>query len=133
MVMMVVEEHNDENASTTDEPQEALANTDGFSFLDNQPSWWQRIRRWFYETPVERYRIREQRLRHLNTAIEVHPDAASNYVVRGELYVLMQRDAAAKADFQRALALLDEQDTRWGIATQALKDRALEGLATLDS
>lgn len=128
---------------TADEPTQAQdsapqtddaggrGDSEDVAFVDDTPTWWQRLRRMVYKLPVERYREQAQRLRELNWTIETYPDAASNYVLRGELYARMHRDAAARADFEHALALIREDDSRWGIIAQALQDRAVDGLAKL--
>jgi hypothetical protein len=66
----------------------------------------------------------------LTVAIEEHPDAPVNYVLRGE--VLMDggdQDLAAE-DFQKALELAEAQaeTANWGYIYRAVADRAREGL-----
>jgi hypothetical protein len=72
----------------------------------------------------------EQRLVALNDAIALYPDASSNYVLRGELYLRAKVYALAAADFERAIALADEQmaTSDWGLVAQAVQDRAQQGL-----
>ena len=73
---------------------------------------------------------RHQRLNELSDAINIHPDAAVNYVLRGEIYAQMGDTEAAQVDFEKALALIatQKENDRWGITAQALQDRALRAL-----
>ncbi len=66
----------------------------------------------------------------LTEAIRRHPDAPSNYVVRGEFYLGRGEILAAAADFRRALQLAESGAARaaWGYVYTALADRAREGL-----
>ncbi len=72
----------------------------------------------------------EATLNDINAAIASYPEAASNYVFRGELLLKMGELAAAEADFQRGLELAAQQVEahRWGIVAQAVQDRAYVGL-----
>lgn len=75
----------------------------------------------------------EARLQELSAQIQAFPDAAANYVLRAELFAERGHHALARADYQTALALC-EQDlgtVRWGMVTQVLRDRALLGVAQL--
>ena len=71
-----------------------------------------------------------QRLHALDEAIHQYPDAPSNYVQRGELYLEMRRYDEAAADFALALALSSAQveQSDWGVVAQMLQDRAQRGL-----
>lgn len=109
-----------------------VQDSESLSFVENSPNLFQRLRRMVYKLPVERYREQTQRLRELNWTIDTYPEAASNYVLRGELYILMNRDEAARTDFEYAITLLDNEEWRWGIGAQALRDRAFEGLSKLE-
>ena len=66
----------------------------------------------------------------LTEAIRYNPDAAANYVLRGELYLSAGDYALAAEDFETALALatnrFDEAD--WGLLSQAMRDQAERGL-----
>lgn len=66
----------------------------------------------------------------LSEAIVRHPDAASNYVLRGEALLAMGDQAAAAEDFRTGLALAQEdaESADWGYIQRALADRAREGL-----
>jgi hypothetical protein len=72
----------------------------------------------------------DQRLHDLAHAIATYPDAAVNYVTRGELYLHLGEPALAAADLRQGLALAQaEMDARaWGIVAQAMQERALKGL-----
>lgn len=71
-----------------------------------------------------------QRIDGLGRAIERHPNAPTNYVLRGELLLKLRRYAEAEMDFRRALDLaaaqVESQD--WGVVAQVAQDRALAGL-----
>lgn len=71
-----------------------------------------------------------QRLDDLNEAIARHPQTASNYVLRGEIWLEQGEYEMAAADFERAQALAAgqfEQD-EWGLVSQTLRDQAGHGL-----
>jgi hypothetical protein len=74
-----------------------------------------------------------ERLIALSRAIERHPDAAVNYVLRGELFLKMGEHTRAADDFQGALILTDAQlqQDDWGLVAQAVQERALAGLRML--
>lgn len=82
-------------------------------------------RTWF--RPSARY---EERLRALDEAIAAHPQAAANYVLRGDLLLKLDRPAEAQADYQRALefAARAVESEDWGVVAQVVQDRALAGL-----
>ncbi|MBZ0319348.1 MAG: hypothetical protein K8L91_23260 [Anaerolineae bacterium] len=69
-------------------------------------------------------------LRLLNRAIEQHPDAAVNYVLRGEYWLAADDREAAQADFEQAilLGMVELEASEWGYLQQALIDRARQGL-----
>jgi tetratricopeptide (TPR) repeat protein len=71
-----------------------------------------------------------QRLDSLNEAIYQHPQSASNYVLRGEIWLDRGEYEMAAADFERALALAAEQFEKddWGLVSQTLRDQAEHGL-----
>ncbi|MBZ0304069.1 MAG: hypothetical protein K8J31_30310 [Anaerolineae bacterium] len=70
------------------------------------------------------------RLDALTRAIARNPDSASNYVLRGELYMDRQDYVLAATDFELALNLAAEQfkEDSWGLLSQALRDQAERGL-----
>lgn len=75
------------------------------------------------------------RIHLLNRAIDGSPDAAVNFVLRGE-YWLEQEDAIqAIADFQTAIELAetDLETSDWGYVQQALVDRSQQGLRLAQS
>ncbi|MDZ4764552.1 MAG: hypothetical protein SGI73_08365 [Chloroflexota bacterium] len=71
-----------------------------------------------------------KRLGALTEQIAVFPNAAVNYVLRGELYAKHGEYALAAADFGKGLALASAQLLRanWGFVEQAVQDRAELGL-----
>lgn len=81
--------------------------------------------------PVDRD---SERLRELNQAIELHADAAVNYLLRGELFLKGGQIHLAKADFETALALAEQQlaTDAWGVTAQFVIDRALLALREAD-
>ncbi len=70
------------------------------------------------------------RLEDLNQMVECQPQAAVNYLFRGELYLKNANYENAAADFRRASDLAAEEFDRadWGLVAQTLRDRALAGL-----
>jgi hypothetical protein len=87
----------------------------------SSPNLWQRIRNAL--SPQERWS-------NLNWAIAAYPDEPTNYLLRGELLLHQGDTHGAMMDFRRAIELASaavEQDD-WGIAAQAVQDRALKGL-----
>ena len=69
-------------------------------------------------------------VRLMTTAVEAHPDAPVNYLLRGEEWLSLGRVDKAKADFEtaRALAEREAEDSAWGYVVQAYIDRADAGL-----
>jgi len=94
------------------------------------PTIGQRIWRFFFKSALAREEDQQTRMLELEKAIETYPDAAVNYLLRGELFLDMRDTTAAQLDFEDALVLVEEQyqTDRWGIAAQAIRDRALQGL-----
>ncbi len=92
-------------------------------------SLWQRLRRLTGMGRPDAAEL-EMRLADLNRAIEKHPDAAMNYVLRGELYLEARDYQQASVDFEQALALASHEVSTadWGIIAQVVQDRALQGL-----
>lgn len=90
------------------------------------PSFWQRLQRLFVGSPTDV----AARLEQLTRAINDSPDAAVNYVLRGEVYMDMGEYALAHADFQRGYEIAEAhfEIADWGLLDQALRDRALAGL-----
>lgn len=91
---------------------------------------WERVRRSLLPTPAEQAARYEQRLALLDEAVARHPQASSNYVLRGELYLEAGFYDFAVMDFQKALELASRQleTERWGVITQTMRDRAYDGL-----
>lgn len=67
----------------------------------------------------------------LNESIQQNPQAPTAYVLRGELHLKQKQYALARVDFERAVALTDEQfeEAQWGIVAQAMRERAERGLS----
>ena len=76
---------------------------------------------------------KQKQLRELTNAIERHPDAAVNYVLRGELYLNSRQRDEARKDFRMALSLARSQyeSSAWGVLAQGVQDRAIQGLRLL--
>jgi uncharacterized protein HemY len=76
------------------------------------------------------YTGRERWLRELNQGIVNHPEAPTNYVLRGELALATRDYEQAAADFEKALELASAQveTSDWGVLAQAMQDRAYRGL-----
>jgi len=72
----------------------------------------------------------QTRIEALTEAIEHYPDAASNYVYRGEALLDEGQTEWAARDFTTALQLanVQAQAANWEYIYQALYDRAREGL-----
>jgi hypothetical protein len=66
-------------------------------------------------------------LRALNLAIEIYPNAAANYLVRGDYFRQRRELILAAADYQQALELVNEElaESQWGFVAQALHDSVL--------
>lgn len=71
------------------------------------------------------------RLHALNLAIELHPEAGVNYLLRGEWFLAKKQAIIARADFQTAVQLAEAQleTSQWGFSEQWVRDRALAYLA----
>jgi hypothetical protein len=93
-------------------------------------SFWQMLRRLFFQTRREKSAEQQRRLSDLNLAILDRPDAAVNYMLRGEIRLEQKQYELAREDFSQALELAEAQfqNEKWGIAAQAVMDRAREGL-----
>jgi predicted Zn-dependent protease len=66
----------------------------------------------------------------LDAAVDAEPDAAANYLLRGELWLRRGRPAEAIPDFDRAITLLKAQTQAddWDSVGYALLARAESGL-----
>lgn len=71
-----------------------------------------------------------ERLNSLDNAIRQHPNAPSNYLLRGELLLKLRQVDDAKHDLQRAaeLAQAEYETNAWGIMAQGVRDQALRRL-----
>ncbi|MEZ4668854.1 MAG: hypothetical protein R3E39_13175 [Anaerolineae bacterium] len=87
---------------------------------------WERVRRWLLPGRDDMM----ARLNDLTDAIAMSPETASNYVLRGELYLEMREYQLAEADFQQGydLAVAQFETADWGVMEQVMRDRALMGL-----
>lgn len=85
--------------------------------------------RWLFPTSTDRAAKLAERLRLLDQAIYKHPEAPTNYVLRGELYLKIGDYDAAYTDFVQALdqAAQQVESAEWGLVAQAMQDRALVG------
>ncbi|MCB9437923.1 MAG: hypothetical protein H6673_13185 [Anaerolineales bacterium] len=74
--------------------------------------------------------MNETRLLYLNRAIEGSPNAAVNFVLRGEYWLEAGDWEQATQDFEQALELAQSAlvTSEWGYLEQALVDRAEHGL-----
>jgi tetratricopeptide (TPR) repeat protein len=97
------------------------------------PSFWQKLRRFFLPSFQERRENERQRLLDLTVAIERYPEAAVNYLLRGELHMELEQYTLAQEDFEQALQLAEAQyqQDSWGLSAQAIADRARRGLEEL--
>jgi hypothetical protein len=98
---------------------------------------WQELGMWLWPTARERAEMDNERLRVLNETIAQHPDSASAYLWRAELFAEYNYHALAVPDFERAIIYATQQIDKankgqgeaWGIIAQSVQDRAMEGLA----
>ena len=88
------------------------------------------VRRFFYMSRAEREQERRIRLYRLNALIEVEPDAAVHYLLRADIHAEMKQHEQAEADYRRAAELADKdlKTARFGLAAQAIRDKALNAL-----
>lgn len=93
-------------------------------------SFWQKLRRIFLPNDEDRRESVRERLQELTIAIERYPEAAVNYLLRGELHLELRQLLLAEEDFKAALGLAEAQyrAERWGLSAQAIADRARRGL-----
>lgn len=90
---------------------------------EKKTSFWSR---WFSNQHV---RI-EETLFELSEAIEQHPKAPTNYLLRGEYYLQIGYNQLAEQDFQQAVRLAEciLSQANWGFVAQVTRDRANRGL-----
>ncbi|XWX04267.1 hypothetical protein VZO05_01675 [Aggregatilineales bacterium SYSU G02658] len=81
-------------------------------------------RRWPWRTE------RHDDLEALSMSVELYPDNPTSYLLRGEYFEAQRQFHLASADYQRALALAQDevQTARWGLIAQVAQDRAMMGL-----
>jgi tetratricopeptide (TPR) repeat protein len=93
-----------------------------------QTTWWGKLRAFL--TGSAQRQARENELQTLNMAIELYPQNALHFLLRGEFFLKQKRYHLAQDDLQQALNLAREQYQRsqWGIAEQAIQNRAEFGL-----
>lgn len=127
---MLVTEERQEVAEFDDLEDEFDADEYDVASKPSRKSIWQRIWRFFFKTSSVREAEYRERMIELSKAIENFPDAAVNYILRGELHSQHQEYDEAREDFNKALELAEAQyeNERWGISAQAIRDRALKGL-----
>jgi len=113
------EESSYENMAESEEKVKATALT-----------FWQKLRRFFLPSFQERREQERQRLLDLTVAIERYPEAAVNYLLRGEMHLELRQWVLAEEDLSEALRLAENQyeQDRWGLSAQAIADRARRGL-----
>ncbi len=78
---------------------------------------------------------RDTRLAMLHEAIRRAPEAAVNYLLRGELYLDVGKLDPAQDDFAtaRRLAAAQAEASDWGYIARSYQDRAEQHLAALQS
>ena len=96
----------------------------------HQPSWWQVIVQRLTAIVNPQAVNYDDALIELDDAIALNPDAAVNYVLRGEIYMKLKNNTLAAADFEHALSLTAEsvENSDWGFLEQVMQDRARQGL-----
>jgi tetratricopeptide (TPR) repeat protein len=129
----LTEEHaNSEELYAVEMPEEPQF--ENLGTLKNQeisiPTFWQKLRRFFFASAEERREDEVQRLRELNDSIERFPQAAVNYLLRGEWHLEQKQYDYAQEDFTKAieLAAADYERDAWGLSAQVIADRARHGL-----
>jgi cytochrome c-type biogenesis protein CcmH/NrfG len=112
-----------------DEPNEAEKEK-SFERDIEQVSFWQMLRRFFFQTNAEKRVEQHQRLQDLNLALANNPEVAANYMLRGEIRLEQKHYELARDDFLEAIRLAEAQfeGDGWGLAAQVVMDRAREGL-----
>ena len=117
-----------------DEQEEVIidaAENDDFPLKhEYHPSSWQMRHPLFFQTHPEKSAEHQRRLTDLNLLILDRPDVAVNYMLRGEIRLEQKQYKLAREDFSQAIELAEAQfaNEKWGIAAQAVMDRAREGL-----
>lgn len=91
---------------------------------------WQRVRRWVVPSVEDLRDEYDQRLAELNDAVALHPDDPTNYMLRGEAYLEINKPEFALADFEKAFETASGrlEQTHWGFVMQVVQDRAQRGL-----
>lgn len=107
---------------------EAGSAAGGISRDTAQPSFWQSLFNSVFPSRAQREAEALKRLETLDDSIALYPETASNYVLRGEVYLQLNQVELAVLDFQQALELADVENHDWGVVAQAVQDRALHGL-----
>jgi len=118
--------------NTAEQQQTAFDEDAGMSVpaSTHQATWWQGIvRRLVAAVNLEAVNY-DDALIELDDAIALNPDAAVNYVLRGEIYMKLKNYTLAAADFEHALSLTAEsvENSDWGLLEQVMQDRARQGL-----
>lgn len=120
-----------ENSATTDESANGVSSQDEQAVPDERlPDVASDEAAAYDEAPKKHDFVPDSeavRLQELNLAIELHPDAAVNYLLRGEWFLEKRQFYIARDDFRQAAQLAETQrDTRlWGVVEQWVLDRAL--------
>lgn len=117
----------DADGSAAESASPAESGVTGIS-AQRRPGLLERLRAWLPGSAGKR-----AELLNLTDAIASFPNAPSNYVLRGELYLQLGYIAEAKADFERAMTISEREfeSADWGILPQVLRDRAAAGLETI--
>ncbi|GAB4324549.1 MAG: hypothetical protein Kow00117_12620 [Phototrophicales bacterium] len=98
--------------------------------LPPRVGFWGRLRQWVFPTVDDLRAYYHQQLVELDDAIALHPESPTNYLLRGEVYLIMNQPQIALADFEKAFELASEhlEKTHWGVVMQVVQDRAQRGL-----
>lgn len=85
---------------------------------------------WLRRRSGVRYKRALDAISDLDDAILRHPEAPTNYVLRGEIYLRIGYNHLAIDDFEAAIALAAEEfeARRWGVIAQTMQDRARRSL-----
>lgn len=68
----------------------------------------------------------------LSAAIDRHPEAPANYVLRAEAYLELAKYEQAAQDFTTALQIAQERATDWEYLNRSVLDRARQGLRRIE-
>lgn len=95
-----------------------------FDLVDHKPAAARKRRRWLWAFDPH------DEIEALSTSIDLYPDNPTSYLLRGEHFEAQRQHHLAAADYERALALAQDevQMARWGLIPQVVQDRALMGL-----